>query len=244
MTAPPRVPWSTVRADLEQNWEQGQHVTIAAPTGHGKTHLALELAELSRYVLVLATKRRDPLVAELAADGYLVTPSTDGIIWTALEGQEEPLTPRVVVWPQAPEKASAAERAALLGRELREVMNWAQRTGGWTIVADETMYLSEQLGLEKELNEVWYGGRTTGISLVSLMQRPARVPRLAFSQADFIFLGKFNDKRDIDTLRDIATVVPAPVMVAGITSLSKPRHEFLFVDCKRDRIAITTAPPR
>lgn len=240
MMSPPRVPWEKIEADLANNWEQGQHVTIAAPTGHGKTHLALALAELSKFVLVLATKRRDPLVSELAADGYLVLPSTEGIVWS----ETEPLTRKVVVWPQPPEKATSGERVAFLRERLRENLSWAQRTGGWTIVADETMYLNDMLGLDKELNEIWYGGRSTKISLISLMQRPALVPRLAFSQADFIFLGKFNDKRDIDTLRDIATVVPSQVMVNGITSLSKERHEFLFVDAKRDRVAITVAPPR
>lgn len=191
-------------------------------------------------MLVLATKRRDPLVTDLAAHGYKVTASVDGVLWA----ENEPVTPKVVVWPQAPEKATSEQRQAIMHRALRDVMTWAHRTGGWTIIADETMYLSEQLRLEKDLNEIWYGGRTMGISLVSLMQRPARVPRLAFSQADFIFLGKFNDKRDIETLRDIATVVPGEVMVRGITSLSKEKHEFLFVDAKRDRVAITVAPPR
>jgi hypothetical protein len=191
-------------------------------------------------VLVLATKRKDPLVTELAQDGYLIVGHADEVLWA----ESEPVRPKVVVWPQVPEKATSGQRAAILQGELREVMTWAQRTGGWTVIADETMYLSEQLRLEKELNEIWYGGRTVGISLVSLMQRPARVPRLAFSQADYIFMGKFNDKRDIETLRDIATVVPSEVIVQGVSSLSKPRHEFLFVDCKRDGVAITIAPPR
>lgn len=201
---------------------------------------------MSPYVLVLATKRKDPLVADLAAHGYLVAKSVDEILWTADgdKGRMVPVRPKTVVWPRPPEKATARERQAYLRKELDHVMNWAQQTGKWTVVADETMYLSEQLGLEKELNEIWYGGRTIKISLVSLMQRPARVPRLAFSQADFIFLGKFNDKRDIETLRDIATVVPGDVMVRGITSLSKDRHEFLMVDARRDRVMITVAPPR
>jgi hypothetical protein len=234
------VPWSTVQAELERSWEQGQHVTIAAPTGHGKTHLALALADLSRYVLVLATKRRDELVAGLQAHGWKIVGRFDEILWA----ENEPITRKVVVWPQPPEKASSRERAAFLTRELREVLASAQRTGMWTIIADETMYLSEQLQLERELNELWYAGRSLGVSLVSLMQRPARVPRLAFSQASYLFVGKFNDRRDIETLREIATVVPKPVMEAGITSLSKPQHEFLFVDCIHDRVAITVAPPR
>ena len=216
------------------------HVTIAAPTGHGKTHLALALADLSRYVLVLATKRRDELVQGLHAHGYKVVGRYEDILWA----ENEPITPKVVVWPQPPEKASSAARAAFLSHELREVMNSAQRSGHWTIIADETMYLSEQLKLERELNEIWYGGRSLHVSLVSLMQRPARVPRLAFSQASYLFVGKFNDRRDIETLREIATVVPKQVMEAGITSLSKPAHEFLFVDCVHDRVAITVAPPR
>ena len=234
------MPWPTLRAELARNWEQGQHVTIAAPTGHGKTHLALALAELSRYVLVIAVKESDPLVSSLEQDGYLVTPSAEGVIWA----EHEPVTPRVVVWPRPPEKWSDEQKIAFYRQEVRELLHWARRTGGWTVIADETMYLRDQLGLEKSMNEIWYKGRTQGVSFVSLMQRPALVPRLAFSQADFIFLGKFNDKRDIETLRDIATVVPGEVMVRGITSLSKERHEFLFVDAKRDRVAITVAPPR
>lgn len=234
------MPWSTVEATLKADWEQGDHVTIVAPTKHGKTHLALALAELSRYVLVLATKRRDPLVSDLARDGYMVTQTTDDVLW----GENEPITPKVVVWPQSPPKASAAQRVAILRRELSHVMNWAQETGGWTIIADETMYLSERLRLEDELNEIWYGGRTMGVSLVSLMQRPARVPRLAFSQAAYIFLGKYGDKRDIDTVREIGSVIPREVMEQGIHSLSKPEHEFLFIDTVRDQVAITVAPAK
>lgn len=240
MTLPPRVPWSTVQASLERDWEQGQHVTIAAPTGHGKTHLAIALADLSRYVLVLATKRRDDLVAGLRGRGWHIVGNYSEILWA----EDEPLRPKVVVWPQPPEKATSRERAAFLTRELREVMNSAQRSGHWTIIADETMYLNEQLQLERELNEIWYSGRSSYVSLVALMQRPARVPRLAFSQASYLFLGKFPDRRDIETLREVATVVPKEVMEQGIKSLSKPRHEFLFVDCVNDRVAITVAPPR
>jgi hypothetical protein len=191
-------------------------------------------------VLVLAVKQRDPLVSSLAADGYKILSSVDEVLWA----ENEPITPKVVVWPQTPEKATDNERIAIMREAVREVLTWARRTGNWTIILDETMYVRDQLGLEKSLNEVWYGGRTLGISLVALMQRPALVPRLAFSQADFVFFGRFNDKRDIETLRDIATVVPGEVMVRGITSLSKERHEFLFVDAKRDRVAITVAPPR
>lgn len=240
------MPWETLAAQIDSSWSEarrkgeGRHFTIVAPTGHGKTHLALELAEMSNYVLVLATKRRDPLVDDLRSRGFLVTGSTDDVLWA----EDRPVTPKVVVWPQFGEKITAKERLARQAYQLGEVLNWADATGGWTVVADETMWLHENLRLERELSSVWHQGRTQGISLIALMQRPARVPRLAFSAASYLFVGKYSDKRDIDALREISSIVPREVMESGIQSLSKPRHEFLYVDTITDQIAITVAPPR
>lgn len=240
LTAPPRLPWPALQARLERDWKPGEHVTIIAPTGVGKTHLALTIADLSRYVLVLATKRKDPLVADLAARGYLVTPSVEGVLWT----ETEPVTPKVVVWPQFSDKIGAKQRMTLQASAIRDVLDWADKTGGWTIVSDETMWLTDSLQLERELNAVWHQGRTQGLSLIALAQRPSRVPRLAFSQATYLFIGKYTDKRDIDTLREISSVIPREVVEAGIASLSKERHEFLFLDALRDEVAIVVAPPR
>jgi hypothetical protein len=234
------VPWAKIESELASSWEQGQHITIAAPTGHGKTHLALALAELSRFVLVLAVKDRDDLVQSLERDGYRIVPDTSEILWA----ENEPLTRKVVVWPRTSEKMSDQQRIVFLAHQVRETMRWARRTGGWTVVADETMYFDEQLGLRKTLNEMWYQGRSMKVSFVTLMQRPSLVPRLAFSQASYLFIGKFPDKRDEETLRDLATTVPRELMEAGLRSLSKPKHEFLYVDCVHDRVAVTVAPPR
>lgn len=240
LQSPPRVTWSTLASRLASRWRPGEHVTIVAPAGHGKTHLALELADMCRFVLVLATKRKDPLVSELAARGYVVVSTPDGVLWA----EDQPVTPKVVVWPQFGDKVGARQRLVLQSAALREVIDWADKTGGWTIVADETMWLHDNLRLERELSSIWYQGRTQGISMIALMQRPARVPRLAFSQATYLFVGKYNDKRDIDALREISSVVPRELVEQGIRSLSKERHEFLFVDCVRDEAAIVVAPPR
>lgn len=240
MTRPPTLPWETLRARLRRDWQAGQHVTIVAPTGVGKTHLALSLAELSRYVIVLACKRRDPLVSSLAADGYHVTGDLDELLWA----DRQPTTPKVVYWPRFPEKTPARQRVAMQAAAMRKALDYAERTSGWTVVADETMYLHEMLGLEKELSSLWYQGRTQGISLLALAQRPSRIPRLAFSQADYFFIGRFADGRDVEVLREISSTIPREVLEGGIASLSKDRHEFLFVDAHREELAVTVAPPR
>ena len=56
---------------LERNFIRGQHVTLIGKTGSGKTHMALALAEIRPYVIIAATKRRDPLLQE-AGRGYKV----------------------------------------------------------------------------------------------------------------------------------------------------------------------------
>lgn len=240
LTSPPKLAWASLQAKLEAEWEPGMHVTVIAPTGHGKTHLALELAELCRYVLVLSTKRKDPLVADLEARGYLVVSRPDQILWT----ETEPVRRKIVFWPRFPERFTVRQRLAAQARAMQEVMDYADKTGGWAIVADETMWLHDSLGLERELNAIWHQGRTQGLSLIACAQRPSRVPRLAFSQASYLFIGKYNDKRDIETLREISSAIPKEVIENGIRSLSKAEHEFLYVDTARDEVAIVVAPPR
>jgi hypothetical protein len=100
------------------------------------------------------------------------------------------------------------------------------------------------LRLGDELDQAWFQGRTQKVSVVACAQRPSHVPRLAFSSADFLFLGRFGDGRDIETLREISSTIPKQLLENAISTLSKQRHEFLFVDVHRDELAVVTAPPR
>jgi hypothetical protein len=198
--------------------------------------------EERRFVLVLATKRVDPLVEQLRARGYHVVARTDEILWTGDRG--EPVNPKVVYWPRFPEKTSVSERLRLLQQALRETIDWADRTGGWTVLVDETMFVSDMLKLEPSLNMMWHQGRSQKLSVVALAQRPARVPRLAFSQASYLFLGRFGDKRDLETLRDLSSSIPRETVEETVKTLSKQRHEFLYIDTSRDELEVIVAPPR
>lgn len=234
------MPWETLRRRLLSTWRQGEHVTIVAPTGIGKTHLAVSLAEFSRFVLVLACKRRDPLVSQLAQDGYEITGNLDELVWA----ERQPVTPKVVYWPSFPEKMPTRQRLVVQAAAMRRALDYADRTGNWTLLVDETMYMAGSLRLEAELDHVWFQGRTQGISVIACAQRPSHVPRLAFSSASYLFLGRFGDGRDIETLREISSTIPRRLLEHAIATLSKDRHEFLFVDVHREELAVVTAPPR
>lgn len=242
----PRVPWDTLRSSLIRDWKPGQCVTIVGPRGTGKTHICLELAEMSPYVLLLATKRKDPLIQELQRDGYLVTGNLDDVSWTHDENKEamRPVHPKIVFWPRFPDNLDEKKRLALQSDAMRQAMGWADKTGKWTVIIDETMWMSESLKLEQEMKALWFQGRTQGISVIANAQRPTHVPRLAFSSADYLFLAKTGDRRDVMNLREISTSIPAELIESGLKQLDKSKHEFLFVDANKDAVAIVVAPPR
>lgn len=196
---------------------------------------------MSPYVLVLATKRKDPLITKLQRDGYLVTGDLNEILWTHDDG---PVRRKVVYWPRFPEDVPEKKRLLMQAEAMRNAMAWADKTGKWTVVIDETMWMAESLKLEQEMKALWFQGRTQGVSVIANAQRPTHVPRLAFSSADYLFLAKTTDKRDVDNLREISAAIPKEVIESGLRQLSKEKHEFLFVDCKRDAVGIVVAPPR
>jgi len=242
------VPWESVTRTILQGWasDPGSHVTVIGPTFSGKTHLALTIAELRPYILVLATKRQDPLVRELQRKGYHVTQDLSDILWTQTQDGKghKPVYNKVVFWPRPDENLDARKRLLLQAAAHRKAMDWADKTGKWAVLVDETMWMAAQLKLDKELDALWFQGRTQGLAVIACAQRPSRVPRLAFSQATYLFIGKFGDKRDIETLRDISSTIPREIIEPAIRNLDKDKHQFLFVDTARDHLAVVVAPPR
>jgi hypothetical protein len=245
VTSVPVIPWDSLVSQLAADWQPGDHVTIVGPTGSGKTHIALTLAEMTQYVLVLATKRRDPLVSELAAHGYHVTGDTSSIQWTAgPDHAPQPVHNRVVFWPRFGEKTAERDRLKMQAEAMRKVLAWADQTGEWTVIADETMWMTKNLRLEKELEALWFQGRTQHVSLIANAQRPSQIPRLAYSSATYLFLGQTADGRDVENLREISGGFPPKLIEAGVTQLDRMKHEFLFVDTRRTELARVVAPPR
>ena len=243
----PRIPWENLTRHLEANWKPGQCVTVVGPRGTGKTHIVLEIAEMSPYVMVLATKRKDPLISDLRKQGYLITSRLDEVLWTTDPNRPDrtrPVHPKIVFWPQFNDSLEEKQRLAAQAKAMREAMGWADKTGNWTVIIDETMWMSESLKLEQEMKALWFQGRTQGISVIANAQRPTHVPRLAFSSADYLFLAKTGDRRDVINLREISTTIPADVIENGLQQLDKTKHEFLFVDANNDAVGIVVAPPR
>ncbi len=234
--------WPSLRSRLARDWEPGQHVTLVGPTRSGKTHIALELLEMCRYKLVLATKRKDPLVSQLRAHGYTITGDLWEIQWNG--AKTEPLQKKVVFWPTFPERMDTRQRLDAQAKLMARALDWADKTGGWAVLLDETMWMHKNLKLERELSSLWFQGATQGLSVLANSQRPSHVPRLAWNQATYFFIFQTQDKTDLDALREISSGFPREMIEETVKGLDFYKHEALFIDAHRRELARVIAPPR
>lgn len=222
----------------------GEHATLVGPAGSGKSHLAVTLGELTPHLIVLATKRRDPLISDLTGKGYKLVDTLDEIP-LALDGDRrpKPVHRRVLFWPR-PEGRNEGQRRRIQAAKAAQALSYAERHGNWAVLLDEGLWLAKNLRLEAEMEALWFQGRSMGVSVITCAQRPSHLPLLAFSQATYLFLWKVNDRRDIERLREISGSVDLRTIEAIVSSLDWDKHEFLMVDTRRGVLARSIAPPR
>lgn len=155
-----------------------------------------------------------------------------------------PINRRVMFWPRFSYKVDKMERLKRQAEYISFVLDWAEKTEKWAIVCDELMWVSRNLRLERELESVWFQGRTQGISLIGAAQRPTHVPRLAYSQATYFFIWQTADRQDLERLRDISAGFPRGMIDRGVIELDWAKHECLFVDTKKREICKTIGPAK
>lgn len=231
--------WSDLQTHLIENWNQGQHVALIGKAGSGKTHLATMLMDIRQFVIIIATKRYDPLLDEVSR-GYVVRQSMDEIPRTD-EGY--PVHSKVIIWPGTNIKDENA-RLKLQKEEVNNTLNTAERQRYWTVLVDEVMWIYDMLGLSKKLESIWYQARSAGISLVAGAQRPVRTPRNMVAQASHLFLFSVSDKRDLEHFREIAGQIPPEWIEETLPKLDASRHEFLYVGADDGFLCRSIAPPR
>ena len=182
-------------------WRQGEHVALVGDTGSGKTFLAARLVQLRAFDIVLRTKDDDIKFPRHTRIRRAV----------AAELHPNRSEARYILDP--PYTRQALEARALVGKV------WAE--GGWTVLFDETWYVSKQLHLEREIDRLLTQGRSLGISVVCGMQRPAQISRFVLSQCTHLFAFA-SEGRDTQTLAEAFT----PRIKEAMPRL-RP-HEFLY----------------
>lgn len=191
-------------------WRQGEHIALVGDTGSGKTYLASRLVRYRAYDVVIQTKSDD---IHFAGHRRIRSAAQMAVNPNRSEA-------RYILDP--PYQRQGAE----VSRAIERV--WAE--GGWTVVFDETWYLTQQLKLGRSLDRLLTQGRSLGLSVVCGMQRPAQISRFVLSQCTHLFAFA-SEGRDVQTLAEAFT----PRLKEAMADL-RP-HEYVYFDRRSRKVS-------
>lgn len=212
-------------SDPEKGWKQGEHVTLYAATGQGKTTLALEILPIRRYMVVFATKQKyQRLFVTLQQQGFKVQKEFD---------PNPDVAPKVILHcaPKDTEASSRSKQKAVYGKALNEIY----QSGGWGLYVDELKYVTDNLKLGSNMELLYLQGRELGVSIVGTSQRPAWVPVVAIAEATHLFIGAQSDQRDIDRIAE-GSGRKGRVIRPLIDELED--YQFLYVNTRNSKVPV------
>jgi len=213
-------------ADHERRlkWRQGEHILIAGPTSAGKTTLASHLLQRRSHVVMIVTKVKDE------------TFKREFKGWTIMDrwpkGGPPNYETRILLWP-TPQK-TIPETIRHQREVIGEAINAMFRQGRRCICIDEGLYFSDSryLGMGTELGMLHYTARSSGISMVTLSQRPFYLPKVILSSITHGYFARTRDKDDLKRLSDIGSVDAKEV--AYNLGILGDRHDYVYVNPQGD----------
>lgn len=187
----------TTWADFKRQfiWNQGEHVAIVGPTGAGKTTLVRELLPYRKASLILGTKIDDPQYHNLIKSGFKRVQTVRDI---------RPGEHKILLWPK--QGKDILETEVIQKKAIREALNAVIRQKAWTVVFDEAKYISEHLGLKRELTFCLEQLRSIKSTIICGVQRPTWIPPSTLPNSTHVFIWKTTDINDARKLAEIGGV--------------------------------------
>jgi hypothetical protein len=227
---------------LTEVWDYrtGQHVTVLAPSGGGKTHLGYQLLDVTATpkvpAVVLVMKPRDTTVEQFTkAAGFKIVRQWPPPALTRVQSKPAGW----VLWPRHtfdPDIDDSRQKAI-----FRSAILDSYKRGNRIIFADETYSLENELpqnGLTKELRTVHTKGRSMGCGLWSASQRAALINMWAY-QAHHLFLAHDPTEDAQKRLSEIGAAVDKRLVREIVAKL--PTWHFLYIN-RDDRTMCIVGP--
>lgn len=226
---PERVPWSELGPEFASAWgranrsnPQPEHLEIVGQNGSGKTHLCIAmLQERQRQrdtpACFIATKRADDIFSKL---GWPVVSSYD----QAVKEKHR----QFIYWPRT--KLTGTARNEFLDRKVNEILDKLWDEDANIIVVFDEVGKVESLSGEAKANVqmYWREGRSLGITVVGMKQRPQGALRDMHSETYWTAAFKPKDRADLERWAELfgARRDWMPVF----DSLNRTNHEFIIAN--------------
>jgi hypothetical protein len=234
----PRAPWSQVAPDFIAEWGypdekfDPEHVEILGPSGSGKTVfeetiLTERVAARDSKTIFVATKKSDKQIGALAALGWPVTSSFGD---TEQHKQS-------IFWPQT--KLLGRARRAYLAGKVEDLLARLWHENSNTIVAFDEIATVEGLSPEVRtlIYDYWREGRSLGITVVAMKQRPQAIQRDMHSESSWVV--SFRPKDEDDGKRYAEIFGSRAYWLPVLMSLDRSKYEFLIQHARTGEAVIS-----
>lgn len=184
------MPWDQFLGYFAGAWNQGEHVTMVGTTGSGKTTLLEQVIGIRSYPVLFGVKGRDDSMDRFIKDHK----------FTRIKRWTPEIDTHLVLWPSIKGYAHTDVQREVFAEAIDSIY----REGGWCVVFDEVSYLSDTLNMDRQLKFLLQQGRSAGISVVGMTQRPAFIPLAFYDQASHLFFWRDNDRRNLQRVGELA----------------------------------------
>lgn len=220
-----RVPWSELGPEFVEIWgrndpdnPQPEHMEIVGMNGSGKTYFLCTVLQERMLVrdtpaTIIATKPADSTLRSLGWP----------IVTTPKEAHKNR---QVILWPQT--KEIGAARRKFQNKEIYTYLSQLWQPNANTIIAFDEIAYAESLSAEmRDLIEMyWREGRSQGITVVGMKQRPQGANRHMSSESYWTIAYLPKDHDDLERFAELfgsrRTWMPV------LESMDADKHEFLI----------------
>ena len=183
----------------------GEHLSVIAPTGAGKTTFVGGLLKLRKYVLALDPKGGDSTLAGLGYPRLDTWPGERRLGEAVAKNDQENRPSRFIIGP----KVLRHEDVEQLRLVTKHALDGAFQMGGFTVFCDELQIATDprMMNLRKEVDRILIAARDKGLSFVSAYQAPSWVTPHAAKMSTWVAVSY---TRDTDVVNRLAEVLGRP----------------------------------
>jgi len=208
---------------MRSQWKTGEHVTLIAPTGGGKTNIVRDLIEIRRLVVVIATKAKDKTL-----DKYKNFKKRD--TWPGNWDDT-----RILLWKKPLRLGDFTGQQAVIYLCLDDIY----RVGAWCVVFDDLGYVVNTLGLKRAVQMCYTQVRSQNATIVANLQRPRAVLMEALGQATYLIMFLTRDKLDVERIAESMGLDRKELIAANAELKS---FELLLLEVGKDPIHVQKRP--